>query len=153
MIEGNDRLTLVDTFYSEKFLALTQLGPKFVLCNRSGKNNFKKDEVIVSTECWTLHTNDLCSTKSDFPIVRFVEYTLFFFSTRSNQFFVSTCSTKAVIIYKMSQLHYSWKKQKATTFPQRNSSKQDKFIRKGRNRGALAWEWGPKLRPLPIAKW
>ena len=39
VIEGNDLLTLVDTFYSEKFLTLTQLGPKFVLCNRSGKNN------------------------------------------------------------------------------------------------------------------
>ena len=51
VIEGNDRLTLVDTFYSEKFLTLTQLGPKFVLCNRSGKDNFKKDEVIISTEC------------------------------------------------------------------------------------------------------
>ena len=50
--------------------------------------------------------------RSDFPAVRFVECSLFFFLTRSSHFFVPTCINKQS--YKINEPHVSWKKQKAT---------------------------------------
>ena len=56
---------------------------------------------------------------SDFPVVQFVECSLFFSSTRSSHLFVSICSNKPAISshnFKIIQPHVSWKKQKANGY-------------------------------------